>query len=228
MTRPRLRRLLTPVLLLLATLGDRLAAAPPPGGAPALERTVSGELSIGLPTSVLRDPEVARQLRSGLTTGFLLSVHVRDGARRRAEGVARVEVRYELWDEVYLARAFAPTLGAAEPFPSVDQLATWWEGLRLPILTDRDLDERSDWDVELRLDVLPFSAAEQSDAQRWFSDAIASRRSTANDVAEAEGESGERLGALLDLVMATSIQRRAVVSFEWSASLPATARHRPS
>jgi len=54
-----------------------------------------------LPASLLSDRDVQRQLASGLTTTFVLVARQREG---NARGAARMEIRFDPWDEVWLVR----------------------------------------------------------------------------------------------------------------------------
>ena len=84
----------------------------------------------------------------------------------RARGGARIDIRYELWDEVWLVTR-ADTSGRTQRarFASFEQLEAWWRDLRLEVLPPA----ASPGPAEVRLRVIPFSQSEQLDAQRWFS-----------------------------------------------------------
>ena len=70
---------------------------------PPLAFTVQpgGVVAANLPVSILQDASVRKQLRSGLTTTFLLVTRQRD---TRIVSGARIEIRYDLWDEVWIAQ----------------------------------------------------------------------------------------------------------------------------
>ncbi len=59
-----------------------------------------GTVGVSFPATVLDDDEVRLQLKSGLTTTFA-AVAINGGGIRTG---ARIEVRYDLWDEKYLVR----------------------------------------------------------------------------------------------------------------------------
>ena len=84
------------VLLLLA-LVVRLEALQ----APAVDTTHDGLALSRLPP-VLADPEVRKQLGTGLTTSFVFTATARGGPAGKTKGAARVDVRYDLWDEIYI------------------------------------------------------------------------------------------------------------------------------
>ena len=105
----------------------------------------------------------------------------------------------------------------------MDDLVAWWQNLRL-VLVDADR-LGSSWPRRLKVtaDVVPFSAAEQDDARRWFSERIeAGRRSGTGEVGRAGDDSTETLSRTFNLLLATSIRRRAMASFRWSLVLPAS------
>jgi hypothetical protein len=202
----RAPRLLILLLLLSAGMAGRLDAA-----SPALER-VSGEgiVLTQLPP-VLRQKEIRHHLGTGLTTTLAFEVRA-----DRTRGGARVDIRYELWDEVWLVTR-ADTSGRTQRarFPSFDQLEAWWRDLRLDVLPAR----ASAGEAEVRLRIIPFSQSEQLDAQRWFSRSLATEPSPGS--AEAvSGVLSEPSGDLFNLLLATSIGRPALIEFEWNVSLP--------
>lgn len=194
------------LILIAFALAGRLDAA-----GPALER-VSGEgiVLTQLPP-VLRQKEVRHHLRTGLTTTLAFEVRA-----DRTRGGARIDVRYELWDEVWLVTR-ADTSGRTQRarFPSFDQLETWWRDLRLDVLPARS----SAGQAEVRLRIIPFSQSEQLDAQRWFSRSLA--KEPPNDSAGAvSGVLSEPSGDLFNLLLATSIGRPALLEFEWNVPIP--------
>jgi hypothetical protein len=199
---------LLPIFLITVALASWLEAAT----APVLER-VSGEgvVLTQLPP-VLRQKDVRHHLGTGLTT--TLAFEVRAGDRTR--GGARIDVRYELWDEVWLVTR-ADTSGRTQRarFPSFEQLESWWRDLRLDVLPAR----ASAGQVEVRLRIIPFSQSEQLDAQRWFSRSLATEPA-AGSAGAVTGVLAEPTGDLFNLLLATSIGRSALLEFEWNVKLP--------
>jgi hypothetical protein len=197
------------LILLLFALAGRLDAA-----APALER-VSGEgiVLTQLPP-VLRQKEIRHHLGTGLTTTLAFEVRA-----DKARGGARIDVRYELWDEVWLVTR-ADTSGRTQRarFPSFEQLESWWRDLRLEVLPAR-VGAGQARQAEVRLRIIPFSQSEQLDAQRWFSRSLATE--PPNDSAGAvSGVLSEPSGDLFNLLLATSIGRPALLEFEWNLKIP--------
>jgi hypothetical protein len=60
-----------------------------------------GVVATTLPLSILQDASVRKQLRSGLTTTFIVAVRQRD---TKVISGARIEIRYDLWDEVWIVQ----------------------------------------------------------------------------------------------------------------------------
>jgi hypothetical protein len=201
------------VLILLA-LASRLDAA----SAPALERAPGNAIVLARLPPVLRQEQVRRHLGTGLTTTLAFEVRVLGGGKMR--GGARVDVRYELWDEVWLVTR-ADTSGRAQraTFPSFEQLEAWWRDLRLEVLPARTPPGQA----ELRLRIVPFSQSEQLDAQRWFSRSLAEER-PAGSAGAVSGILEESSGDLFNLLLATSIGRPALLEFEWKLALPGAKR----
>ncbi|HEX7150630.1 MAG TPA: hypothetical protein VF618_04010 [Thermoanaerobaculia bacterium] len=155
--------------------------------------TNGNAVTIALPASVLQHAAVRKQLGSGLTTTFIVIARSRD---RTAEGGARVEVRYDLWDEIYHVRRFeAGRRIDQQRIESLEKLEQWW---RTPSRIISLNGQRIVLDVELR--VLPFSGAEEEDARRWLS-------------------LPDRTTSLVDVLIGTTISAKPIVSFRWSAEV---------
>jgi hypothetical protein len=176
-----------------------------------------GVVLSGLPP-ILAEPEVRSHLMTGLTTTLLFRL---DPQWRAVPAGARVEVRYELWDEVFHVAVLTAD-GRAERMvvSSFEELDSWWRQVGLVVLAS-DARTGGDGAVRLVLDVIPFSQAERDDTKRWFSETIGATARSINDEAErAPDEREESLGRVLSVMIATSIQRRALTSYEWALQLP--------
>jgi hypothetical protein len=175
-------RLRVALLLLLAA-----------GAARAQQRpvvTLAGERAlVALPDSVLKNAHVKSRLESALTTTFILKTSLGTAAR--------IEIRYDLWDEVYRVRR---NLGAQQSIPRA-QLETWW---RTPI----DVGRAAARTIEIELIVLPFSAAEESDARQWLS------KSGGAGAPSADPRS------IVDVLIGTTLSARPIVSFRWTEEIP--------
>ena len=106
-----------------------------------------------------------------------------------------------------------------------DELQAWWRDLRLVILDAASLAEGPAPRLRITADVVPFSHSERRDTQRWFSESIdRARRSGARSGTGEVGRSGEKrtetLSRTFDLLLATSIRRRALASYTWTLTLP--------
>ena len=157
-----------------------------------------GVVTAVLPLHVLQNASVRRQLESGLTTTFLLSArHAGDG------GGARLEVRYDLWDEVWIVRRvdLDRTIDR-QRLPSREALEKWW---RTPLRLLRT--DAARIGLKLELDVLPFSAAEGEDAREWISKS------------GGVGTAGGGGGALVDALIGTTLTAKPITSFRWDVEL---------
>lgn len=180
------------------------------------ERWVVSELP-----PLLGDEEMRRQLDTGLTTSLVFRLTWRNRQGKKIEGGARAQIRYELWDELYeVAVLDAEGRLRRTRAKSFEALASWWEELRLLVLVSEPAAELRDPrfrpSARLSLEVVPFSRAEQQDAQRWFSESLEKAgRGNTEEVARSVEEPA-KLSRVLGLLMATSIQRRAILTHRWS------------
>jgi hypothetical protein len=159
---------------------------------------------------VLSHPEVRRHLTTGLTTGLVLALAGKAPGGRRLRGAALVDVRWEPWDEVFLVTIVgADGRPRRERVGSMERLEALWAALELPMALGVP---ETPWQLELELSVVPFSQSEQRDAQRWFSGALAPE--SAGEPPRASGGAAQPNG-VVDLLIATSIQRRSIMRFEW-------------
>ncbi len=175
----------------------------------------AGRLRLQALPRLLDHPEVAESLASGLTTTFVLEVNARDGRGTKAVGSALIEVRYELWDEVYLVHWIDMAREERRTsLASRDQLLDWWRKLELVVAEAAGLAVAEPWQVRVRLSVLPFSSLEQQDAQRWFTRSLETKGAQA-------GTSDLQLAEVLNVVIATSIGRVTSLAFDWRLILAA-------
>jgi len=215
-----------PLLALLAALlgglaGGRLAAVPPP----AVEAARDVLALTHLPP-ILGDEEVRKQLATGLTTSFVFTAEARAASGVKLTGAARVDVRYDLWDEVYLVTRIDIAGHAARvTLPSFERLAGWWREERLAVLRGPAIAGVAGVNVRLRL--IPFSQAEQLDTQRWFSQALSAEKpGSAGAVSDAIQDQPESFSQVINLLMSTSIGRPALLEYEWKRLVPAAGRKR--
>ena len=207
---------IVPLVLLLLIPGAAAAAAP------RLEPSAGDWAALtGLPP-LLGMEEVRKQLATGLTTTLAFQVRATVPGRGRVDGGARVDIRYELWDEVYLVtRIDAAGRAIRASFPSFERLAEWWREAKLDVARLPRAAGQPAWRVEVRLRLIPFSQSEQLETQRWFSQALAAEEpGSAGAVSRALEEQPETLGQVLNLLLATSIQRPALLEQEWNLTFP--------
>ena len=198
----------TALFTLLVLLAMPIAAEPEP----RLELRGDGLHLVQLPP-VLADEEVTRQLSTGLTTTFVFRARGRSASGRSLEGAARVEIRFEPWDEVYFLQALGRDgRQIRDKLDSADALARRWRDLDLVLTPTGSAAGAGTWRLEL--DIIPFSRGEQRDTQRWFSESM-DRDAGAEQTARASDERSEALEEVFNLLLATSIGRRAILTYDW-------------
>ncbi len=180
-------------------------------------------LALGHLPPILAEDEVRKQLGTGLTTTFLFTAEARGAAGAKVAGAARVDIRYDLWDEVYLvSRVDGSGRLERANFPSFERLADWWRGVRLLLI--RAPADAGAQRVEVRLRIIPFSQSEQRDTQRWFSAALSGEKSgSAGAVSDAVQDQPESFSQVINLLMATSIGRPALLEYVWKLNVAAAA-----
>jgi hypothetical protein len=176
--------------------------------APIARMRSDGMLLVTLPPDVLAHRDVRKQLTSGLTTTFLVTTTAGD-----AKGAARIEVRYEPWEEEYFVHARGIDAVAQNArFASLEKLVEWWRNAALPVMRANVAN------VQVMLEVLPFSIEEQKETQRWLTRSLGeAHRSGALDEGDVGGRGGG--GSVLDALIGTSIQRRPIVRSRWTVAV---------
>lgn len=214
-------RWLLPTLLLTLIWGAVLEAAE----TPRIELDQDRRLVLTSLPPILAEEGVKEHLTTGLTTSIYFRPDGKSlgaGAKSTPLGGARVDVRYDLWDEVFhtTAAGHGERIQRTEASSFTDLLA-WWQDLRLVLLEGDRLEQPWPRRLKITADVVPFSAAEQDDARRWLSESIEEgRRSGTAEVGRSGDPSTETLSRTFDLLLATSIRRRALASFPWTVTLP--------
>ncbi|MCG6963744.1 MAG: hypothetical protein LJE95_10795 [Acidobacteria bacterium] len=166
---------------------------------------------------MLDAPEVTRNLDSGLTNGFVIQASVHREREAAARGAARVDIRWELWDEVYLVDVVAFDGHVTHlKLASKDDLASWWSSAAFPVLSGRGLAAEGSAVVKLVVTFVPFSQSEVEAARRWVTQSGEETGSARNGPNQPEGRSSS---AVVNLVVATSIVRRAILRREWTVKL---------
>jgi hypothetical protein len=161
---------------------------------------------------VLRDGEVRRKLDSGLTNAFLISADGVSPSGKRVDGSARIEVRYELWDEHYLITT--TDAGGRMEHRTIDTFAhleQWWSHQPFQI-TGALLPEGVPAHLRVRLKVLPYSPRELDDAQRWLANQAGERPSEPG----ATEQRGSSQSNLLSVIVGTSMERRPILDYRWN------------
>ncbi|HEX5717085.1 MAG TPA: hypothetical protein VF179_13055 [Thermoanaerobaculia bacterium] len=198
------------------SLMSLLSAAPALAAGPVLQPEGGWVVLSGLPSLLHRD-DVRKQLDSGLTATLAFEVRTTGASPQKLRGGARVDVRYELWDEVYLVtRLDASGKRERLRFESFDKLGQWWREARLPVLPLPRAP--GPWHAEVRLRVIPFSQAEQRETQRWLTESMTEGGDgggSADAVSRALEDRPVSFSQVLQLLVATSIGRPALFEQEW-------------
>ena len=179
--------------------------------APRAMRAPDGAIRVTLPARILTRDDVRRQLTNGLTTVFLVR-----GKTGDVDGRARVEIRYELWDEVFLTTILDTQGRRNASLPSFEGLVKWWEQTPLHL---RGVSGafRSRSPMELTVDVLPFSAREEADAEQWLSRSVAKAQS-ASELGKELPQPGDGGSNFFDILIGTAIKRKPVMQFRWTVT----------
>lgn len=203
--------------LVVALLLSLLCAAPLLAAGPSL-KPEGGWVVLGSLPPLLDRADVRKQLESGLTATLAFEVRTMGSSPEKLRGGARVDVRYELWDEIYLVtRLDASGKRERLRFDSIGKLVQWWREASLAVLP---LPRASGpWQAEVRLRVIPFSQAEQQKTQRWLTESMAGDgegHGSAGAVSQALEEGPMSFSQVLQLLVATSIGRPALFEQEWN------------
>ncbi len=165
-----------------------------------------------MPADILVEEEVRAQLRSGLTNTFRIQVLTQSPAGEILSGGALIEVRYELWDEVFIIRVIEANDRVREFEAAPAEFRKWWRRNRLLVLAV-PRSQISTAPVRVTLEFIPFSQAEQTNAREWFTE------STGTSVADRRTPRGANTPGLFQALMATSIKRKALLTFNWKESV---------
>jgi hypothetical protein len=194
-------------------------ASPLPAEQPPEVTLTPRELRVRRLPAVLTDPLVARHLDTGLTTAFV--IHLETQPRGAAKGEAQVRLRYDLWDEKYLTERLDARGDA--PVPRLldrPALADWWRTLELVVWKGTGVEPRA-LKAKVTLTVLPFSQAEQRDAQDWLLRSFRGAPETGAPYGPPGGSGGGPLRELYGAAIAASIDRRSLISFSWTVPVVA-------
>jgi hypothetical protein len=200
--------------LALVSVAVAARAVPPPN----VEIIAHQRLVVRKLGAVLAEETVSRQLESGLTTTFLFRAEVGG----RVFGGARVDVRYDLWDEVFEVVAVGSDgHGEHKTLAGREALERWWSNLELVVAERGTLAEPLPREFVLVLEVVPFSASERDDAQRWFVRSFgATAGSDGPRVTDSAERRGDSLEKVLSVLMATSIRSSVLYSARWPVAVP--------
>lgn len=169
-------------------------------GDPIMIQSQVGDLAIGFPGDLFQEPKITTQIQSGLTTTMLVTVVGKDQAKTR--GGARVDIRFEPWDEIYHVVVWHHD-GVRETLElaSQDKLYQWLSSGKIRVVPQKTAPR-----YLVVLQVLPFSKTEQVETQKWFSRTLAGNQ--------------QGRGYMLDLIFAASIKRKTSRKYQWAVQAP--------
>ncbi len=211
----------------LAAAAVLLGSVASPAEQPALAFG-RGVLSLSDLPPTLADPTVARHLDTGLTTVFLFTVEFRGAEVQK--GAVQVEIRYDLWDEVYrVERLEGPAEVTATAVRSRDRLQEWWRSVVLRVAPAEGVWRSTPTQAKVALQVLPFSQAEQRDAQDWLLRSLRGTAAAPERGASAPGQPAQRSAAtpvrdFYGAMLASSIGRRSLISYSWTVPVVVESR----
>lgn len=160
---------------------------------PVFSLQPGGVVAAALPLSVLHSPTVRKQLATGLTTTFVVAAR----QHQRMTG-ARIEIRYDLWDEVWHVRKIEfDRREERQKLTSMDALEKWW---RVPVRIFTNA--TANFPLQVELNVLPFSAAEEEDARQW--------------IAKGGGAARPSGQGLVDVLIGTTLSAKPIIRWLWS------------
>lgn len=195
------------LVLILVAIGASASAA----AEPRIAVHGSGGLAISSLPSLFEDDDVKRHLDSGLTTSFVFQLR---SAGPIKTGAARVDIRLELWDEVYLVTVIDGQGRFEESeHDSAEALEEWWSKAEFVLSATPADTVRAGLQAKVSLAVVPFSQAELVDTQKWLTESVGQAQGGSG--AGRPGGASRAVGALI----ATSMQRRAVRSMSWNLAI---------
>ena len=155
-----------------------------------------GVVAATLPLSVLHSPTVRKQLATGLTTTFVVAAR----QHQRVTG-ARIEIRYDLWDEIWHVRKIEfDRREERQKLTSRDALEKWW---RAPVRIFTTV--AASFPLQVDLSVLPFSASEEEDARQWIA--------KGGGVARPSGQ------GLVDVLIGTTLSAKPIIRWRWDVQV---------
>ena len=182
------------MVLLIRALFVAAIAAKQPTFVAQSDRVVA----VILPASLLSEPDVQRQLNSGLTITFILRSQWGGGALAAA---ARIEIRYDLWDEVWLVRRIEfDGKETRDRLASRDSLDNWWS---TPARIGATTSDRVTLNVTLT--ALPFSAAEGEDTRQW--------------IAKSGGVTAGSGSPLITALIGTTLNAKPIHAWKWRTEI---------
>jgi hypothetical protein len=142
---------------------------------------------------------------------------------RPLKGEAQVRIRYDLWDERYVIERWdAQRDSPARMTLKRSELSAWWRSLTLVVHPAAIALRAPLARAKVELLVLPFSQAEQRDAQDWLLRSFrSSDRSGSAEAASSGPVSDGPLRAFYGAMLAASIGQRSLITYSWTVAVTA-------
>ncbi len=207
-----------PAFVALMILASRLAIAAEPE---LIVRSVG--LTLRHLPPVFSEEIVSRHLDTGLTTSFVFQVTA--GRGRALEGAAQIRIRYDLWDERYVIERWDARPGSpATAMRARSGLGEWWRTLELVVSPGVPSVPPASAKITLR--VLPFSQAEQRDAQDWLLRSFEAPRRDLPSQAGGHAAATESapIRSIYGSMLAASIGQRSLIQYSWTVTLTTESR----
>jgi len=204
----------------LAALAATVRASEPIATPKVVSEANRGLVLTDLPP-VLTEPSVAPHLTKGLTTTFIFRIDLIGRSNHKDIGGARIEIRYELWDEVFKVRMIEidGQIRRTE-LDTSDALSEWWQDLELLVVPSSSSSIDGSTQARIGLEVVPFSQAEQTETQEWFSQSVSSAELARTEGVSTSVSGTEKQGnGVFSVLIATSIRRRPLTTFSWTVEL---------
>ncbi len=171
---------------------------------------------------------VSTELDSGLTNTFIVRTVLRRPGRPKIRGGSLISIRYDLWDEAYRV-SWTGGDGATRRFIAENRasLRHWWNEVSLPVVADAEIRPGEDARLKVEFAFVPFSQAETDETRRWLEGKAPSSVDSSPGTTNPGGvnRAATSYGAVLDVLVATSLRPETLLSFNWTIPVTTEADH---
>ena len=179
--------------------------------APPLDAADDTWWRVAIPIELLQDAGLQKKLYSGLTTTFELEAEFKP-KQRDTKHYALLQVRYEIWEEIFIVRRIEASGKAAQgKFTSLEEAAAWFQEEPLRIAPKQAGNARQ---LTVRCRVIPFSRGEERIAEDWFANVLRVPDAVTTGQVDRTTErsltdSGDG-GGIFEVLMSKSIRRKSI------------------